>query len=235
MQWRMLARRCPSGSMTIVGDFGQASRPGALGDVGRRPRRAARTARRRRHVTSRSTTAPRPRSWSSRNRLLPAAAPGIEPARAGAQHRRRTRWSTPSSADDLVAGRRRGRRRRVGSGGTVAVIAPPALHAELVAALAGSRRGGRTRSTRSTPPIAVLSPLDTKGLEFDHVVVVEPAALVEPDRRRAAAALRHAHPRHPEPVLVHAAPLPEALVDARELAARRARPRGPTTREGVPA
>ena len=25
MQWRMLARRCPSGSMTLVGDFGQAS------------------------------------------------------------------------------------------------------------------------------------------------------------------------------------------------------------------
>src|SRR5205085_10070440 len=32
MQWRMLARRCPSGSMTLVGDFGQASRPAALAD-----------------------------------------------------------------------------------------------------------------------------------------------------------------------------------------------------------
>ena len=32
MQWRMLARRCPTGSMTFVGDFGQASRPGALRD-----------------------------------------------------------------------------------------------------------------------------------------------------------------------------------------------------------
>ncbi|MCZ7525333.1 MAG: AAA family ATPase [Acidimicrobiia bacterium] len=30
MQWRMLARRCPSGSMTLVGDPGQAGRPGAL-------------------------------------------------------------------------------------------------------------------------------------------------------------------------------------------------------------
>ena len=29
MQWRMLARRGPAGSMTLVGDFGQASRPGA--------------------------------------------------------------------------------------------------------------------------------------------------------------------------------------------------------------
>src|SRR5205823_7807178 len=32
MQWRMLARRCPSGSMTLVGDPGQASRPAALAD-----------------------------------------------------------------------------------------------------------------------------------------------------------------------------------------------------------
>ena len=30
MQWRMLARRCPTGSMTIVGDLGQASRAGAI-------------------------------------------------------------------------------------------------------------------------------------------------------------------------------------------------------------
>src|SRR6266536_2666249 len=32
MQWRMIGRRCPSGSMTLVGDFGQSSRPGALCD-----------------------------------------------------------------------------------------------------------------------------------------------------------------------------------------------------------
>ncbi|HEY5013865.1 MAG TPA: UvrD-helicase domain-containing protein, partial [Acidimicrobiia bacterium] len=32
MQWRMLARRCPSGSMTLVGDPGQASRPAAVAD-----------------------------------------------------------------------------------------------------------------------------------------------------------------------------------------------------------
>ena len=32
MQWRMVGRRCPSGSMTLVGDFGQSSRPGAVRD-----------------------------------------------------------------------------------------------------------------------------------------------------------------------------------------------------------
>ena len=38
MQWRMLARRCPSGSMTLVGDFGQASRAGCAVGLGRRAR-----------------------------------------------------------------------------------------------------------------------------------------------------------------------------------------------------
>ena len=41
MQWRMLARRCPTGSMTLVGDFGQAARPGALARLGRGARAAA--------------------------------------------------------------------------------------------------------------------------------------------------------------------------------------------------
>ena len=60
-------------------------------------------------------------------------------------------------------------------------------------------------------PIAVLSPLDAKGLEFDHVIVVEPARLVTPD----AAGLRLLYvvldraTRHL--VVVHSEPLPEAL------------------------
>ena len=41
MQWRMLARRCPSGSMTLVGDFGQASRTGAARELGRRRSRTS--------------------------------------------------------------------------------------------------------------------------------------------------------------------------------------------------
>ena len=63
-------------------------------------------------------------------------------------------------------------------------------------------------------PIAVLSPLDAKGLEFDHVVVVEPADLVPADRAglrllyvvltRATRAL----------TIVHSEPLPEALTRA---------------------
>ena len=53
--------------------------------------------------------------------------------------------------------------------------------------------------------------LDAKGLEFDHVIVVEPARLVAPDRsglRLLYVVLTRATRRL---VIVHAEPLPEAL------------------------
>jgi len=60
-------------------------------------------------------------------------------------------------------------------------------------------------------PVAVVDASDAKGLEFDHVVVVEPARLVTPD----ASGLRllyTAITRATQTLTVaHAAPLPEAL------------------------
>ena len=99
MQWRMLARRCPSGSMTLVGDFGQASRPGALAELGRRasPNLPVRVPPRRVTLTVNYRTPAE--IMEVANRLLPAAAPGVEPARSvrstgahpGGRHRRRRR------------------------------------------------------------------------------------------------------------------------------------------------
>ncbi len=57
----------------------------------------------------------------------------------------------------------------------------------------------------------MLTGLDSKGLEFDHVVVVEPARLVAADRsglRLLYVVLTRATRRL---VVVHAEPLPEAL------------------------
>ena len=85
MQWRMLARRCPTGSMTLVGDFGQAARPGALHDwdevtaelPARQPARVV-------HLTS--TTARPPRSWKSPTACSPPPHPASSrPARFGAR------------------------------------------------------------------------------------------------------------------------------------------------------
>ncbi len=208
MQWLMLARRCPSGSMTLVGDFGQASRAGALSDwddvlanvnVRMPPRRVTLS------VNYRTPA----EIMEVANRLLPAAAPGIEPARPV-----RSTGAVPRvesvGADRVIGTAAAAARRASTAGGTVAVIAPPALHGALAEVL---RDDGAVADSVDAidAPIAVLVPLDAKGLEFDHVVVVEPAQLVSPD----AAGLRLLYVvltrATRQLVVVHAEPLPEAL------------------------
>jgi superfamily I DNA/RNA helicase len=212
MQWRVLARRCPSGSMTLVGDFGQASRTGALSNwddvlanvpVRVPPRRVTLT------VNYRTPA----EIMEVANRLLPAAAPGVEPARPV-----RSTGAVPEveavGAGDLAAAAARAARDALAIGGTVAVIAPFGLHVPLTDALRD--RGAVADSVEAIDaPIAVLSPLDAKGLEFDHVIVVEPAQLVSPDAaglRLLYVVLTRATRRL---VVVHAEPLPEALGLAR--------------------
>jgi DNA helicase IV len=208
MQWRMLARRCPTGSMTLVGDFGQASRPGALSSwedvLANVPVRVPP-----RHVTLSVNYRTPAEIVEVANRLLPAAAPGVAPARPV-----RSTGAHPEvelvPRDVLVKAVTEAARVSAGQGGTVAVIAPDGLHEQIVAALAD--RGAIADDVEAIDaPIAVIGALDSKGLEFDHVVVVEPAALVSPDRsglRLLYVVLTRATRRL---VVVHSEPLPEAL------------------------
>ena len=144
MQWRMLARRCPSGSMTLVGDFGQASRPGAprswddvLANLPVRtpPHRVMLT------VNYRTPA----EIMDVANRLLPAAAPGVEPARPV-----RSTGADPEVLDGApprhsCAAAAASARDAATRGGTVAVIAPVELHADLAGRAGRPRRGGRRR------------------------------------------------------------------------------------------
>jgi DNA helicase IV len=211
MQWRMLARRCPSASMTLAGDFGQASRPGALSNwddvLANLPVRMPP-----RQVTLSVNYRTPAEIMELANRLLPAAAPGVEAARSV----RRT-GVAPNLVHvhepELVRSAASATRSASSSGGTVAVVAPAALHDAITRAL--HDEGAIADSPEAIDaPIAVLSPLDAKGLEFDHVIVVEPARLVPADRAglrllyvvltRATRAL----------TVVHSEPLPEALTRA---------------------
>jgi len=228
MQWRMLARRCPSGSMTLVGDFGQASRPGALGawdevltnvPVHTVPHRVTLT------VNYRTPA----EIVEVANRLLPAAAPGVEPARPV-----RSTGAYPEmvtvAPGDVVARAATAARQAAREGGTVAVIAPLVLHPSLAGALADTGAVADAAEAIDAP-VAVLTGLDAKGLEFDHVIVVEPAELVAPDRRGLRllyVVLTRATRRL---VVVHSQPLPEAL----ELAANgMARPHPSPTLDPIP-
>ena len=89
----------------------------------------------------------------------------------------------------------------------LAVIAPPSLRE-----LSGSEPLSLFDETR----IPVLTPREAKGLEFDHVVVVEPALIVE--EAVEGQGLRELYVALTRPtrtlVVVHARPLPEPLARA---------------------
>ena len=209
MQWRMLARRCPSGAMTLVGDFGQASKPGAL--PGWDEVLAVLPKRMEPRVVTLTVNYRTPAEiMDVAHRVLAAAAPGVEPTRAVRRTGIAPEFVTTSEAE-LVGEAAVSAREALEDRGTVVIIAPADIHDALIAELADV--GALAGSVEALDaPVAVLTPLEAKGLEFDHVIVLEPARLVTPDSaglRLLYVTLTRAT-RHLR--VVHALPLPEALV-----------------------
>jgi DNA helicase IV len=212
MQWRMVGRRCPSGSMTLVGDFGQSSRPGALHDwdavraelPGDEPARVVTLSVNYRTPAEIMTLA---------DRFVAAAAPGVSPARSVRSTGRPPQFLATDDAAELLRVVADAAQNGKGEGGSTAVIAPRDLHDDLVALLADLGAVGGSADAIDAP-VTVVDASDAKGLEFDHVVVVEPSRLVTPD----ASGLRllyTALTRATQTLTVaHAAPLPEALQPA---------------------
>jgi DNA helicase IV len=179
MQWRLLARRCPSGSMTIVGDPGQASKPGAVASwdavLAHLP-----THNPPRFVTLTINYRTPAEVMEVASRLLAVAAPTVEPSVSVRRTGEEPRFVAAPRAE-LVSVAARQTRGAFAQSGTVAVIAPEDLHGEIVDALAdlGATAGS---ADALDAPVTVLEPTSAKGLEFDHVIVVEPSALVSADR-----------------------------------------------------
>jgi DNA helicase IV len=153
MAWRMLARRVPSKSMTVVGDIDQASSPGAAGSwsaaldpiAAGRWRAVALTVN---YRTPAAIVELARRFMAANGRTVTATA---------------VREGAPIVVDpvaDLAAAVRSRVSGLVGSGLT-AVIAPAALCAALADCGA-----------------AVYTADQSKGLEFDNVVLVEPAVVL---------------------------------------------------------
>ncbi|MCU1430357.1 MAG: helicase, superfamily [Actinomycetia bacterium] len=208
MQWRMLSRRCPSGSMTLVGDPGQASRPGAVSswdDVFRHlpthnpPRFATLSVNYRTPSEIMEVAA----------RLLSVAAPTVEPSQSVRSTGESPRYESVAR-EDLVATAASSARAALNQGGTVALIAPAAVHEALVLALADV--GAVADSAEALDaPITVLDATDAKGLEFDHVIVTEPARLVTPDRAGLRLLYVTITRATKTLTIVHSEPLPEGL------------------------
>ncbi len=178
MQWRMIARRCPSGSMTIVGDLGQATGPTAPNDwdevVAQLPRR------RDLRVATLTVNYRTPAEvMEIAARVLAEAAPDIVAPvavrRAGIDP-----VFSRVEPDDVTGATVRATLAEVAEvgAGKVALVAPAALLGGLAGALGPDLARTGTDAAVLDAKVAVLAPEMAKGLEFDSVVVVEPAQVV---------------------------------------------------------
>ncbi|HZG93312.1 MAG TPA: AAA family ATPase [Mycobacteriales bacterium] len=198
MQWRAILRRCPSRSMTIVGDLAQAA--GRWGPTTWAELLDEQVAGRWR--VSRLTI-----NYRTPAEIMAVAEEvlaEIDPT-ATAPSSVRSSGSEPSVVSTTSAGVCDAVRDVVAAtlaeqaGGQLAVIAPAALVRELTAALPEDER------------VSVVTVADVKGLEYDDVVLVEPGAIVA-DSDRGNNDLYVALSRATQRLtVVHAGDLPKAL------------------------
>ncbi|MEU0555422.1 UvrD-helicase domain-containing protein [Dactylosporangium sp. NPDC006015] len=182
MQLRAVARRCPTGSLTVVGDLAQSTGawardhweevtehlPAVLPQVVVGLRYGYRVPR---------------QVYELAAELLPVAAPDIEPTRA-------VREGPADPGIHVVEpAERAGRAALVAKdhalgGRFVGIVCPAACRSELEFALhANDLQWGRADQGELDHPINLVSPQEAKGLEFDAVIVVEPEEIVAEDDR----------------------------------------------------
>ncbi|MGI9033922.1 MAG: HelD family protein [Acidimicrobiales bacterium] len=177
MQWRMLARRCPSGSMTIVGDLGQATGPWAPASwddvLAQLPERAVRVA----TLTVNYRTPAEVMDVAAG--VLAAAAPAMRAPIAVRRSGVEPIFDDASGRDLLAAAADAARAEADEvAPGKVGVVAPSALVGPLADRLGPDLARAGTDGAVLDARVAVLAPQTAKGLEFDSVLVVEPSRVV---------------------------------------------------------
>ena len=171
MAWHCVARRSSRRSMTIVGDLQQTTHPAgardwdqALRDIGGTVDLHTLT------VTYRITkqTAATAVEWLTR---AGGQAPLLQPIREGepADLISCAEADLPSSIRTLVGD----------AEGRACVVLPDHSYLRLARQLRGVSNDFGTGDTALDSPIAVLTARETKGLEFDTVIVVDPVAISE--------------------------------------------------------
>ncbi|WP_410605287.1 HelD family protein [Amycolatopsis sp. lyj-90] len=167
MDWRMLMRRCPTGSMTIVGDLAQTGSPAGTSSWDRvlRP-----------HVRDRWRLARLTVNYRTPAEIMAATAellathhPGTPPPRS-VRSAGETPWRAGTSRDGLVA--TVADFATAHTEGQLGIIAPGALTAPLAAALS------LPTSPDLTGKVVLLTPDQAKGLEFDSVLIADPAGIL---------------------------------------------------------
>lgn len=216
MALRALARRCPSASMTILGDLAQATEPGAVASWDDALAHLGSPATARREDLTVGYRVPMA-IMDLAGQLLPRVAPGLAPTRSVRAGGRPPRLVAVDDASALATATVAAVVELDEGWSSVGVVVPDTdgLAAAMAAALttAGLEVGRGARAVTGAA-ISLVAPAEAKGLEFDGVVVVEPAAFAAEALDDAAAgrllyiALTRAVQ---ELVVVHARPLPPDL------------------------
>ncbi len=209
MQLRAIGRRCRYGSVTLLGDLAQGTSPWAAGGweealphVGKpRPRM---------EVLPRAFRVPR-EVLDFANRLLPAIAPQVSPA-ASVRSVPGSLVLRASSAERFGADWLEALAEALTAEGSVGLIVADPEVAAVRAELDRRRLDYRMVERFDLATRLSLVPVSTvKGLEFDQVVLLEPADVVDADvqgLRRLYIAMTRAVSRLQ---VVHARPLPTVL------------------------
>jgi DNA helicase IV len=181
MMLRMLARRSATGSLTVLGDLAQATTPWATRTWAEALTHLGKPDAHVEELTRGFRVPADVIEYAAR--LLPVIAPGLTPPTSV----RRARGDlTIVDGGDVVAAVRD----VIGREGSIGLIAPDARVAAISGALSAAEIGHAVLGEEEGAETEFEQHLDlvpaslAKGLEFDHVLVVEPAAIVdgEPDR-----------------------------------------------------
>ncbi|OSP45021.1 ATP-dependent DNA helicase [Streptomyces sp. 13-12-16] len=200
MAWRLLMRRSPTRSMTLVGDPAQTSEAGGVGSWADilTPFVGDRWEHTRLGVNYRTPA----EVMDVAAAVVRAEHPGFEPPGSvrstGVRPWARATDDLPGAVAGVVA-------ELTPDEGRLAVIAPRELHRALAARLDGVTAGAEPDLAHA---VVLLDPRQAKGLEFDSVLVVEPGRYGTSD---LYVALTRATQRLG---VLHTEPLPKPLADA---------------------
>jgi DNA helicase IV len=177
MAWRLLARKCPTRSMTVVGDLAQTGSLAGATDWGAvlRP-----------HAGEQWRLAQLTVNYRTPAEIMAVAADVLAASEAVIEPPRSVRSTGVPPVAELVTEEALLPRvaavtaELVAAGGTVAVIVPPSRVSAVLDFLSASfpAVSSGPAADSSAGPV-VLVPADAKGLEFDSVLLLDPQALLD--------------------------------------------------------